>query len=119
MAASLDRHSSSRRSSVACDAQVSSGDCAGADFAASENRRGFGWNICARSIDLTGWLPGSATCIAWSAEVSNHARSFDHGHQLGFGERGGSEAVLLAEGSEGFARRLDVVEHADEADEGR
>jgi hypothetical protein len=29
------------------------------------------------------------------------------------------EIVLLAEGSEGFARRLDVVEHADEADEGR
>ena len=50
--------------------------------------------------------------------MSNHARSFDHSHQLGFGERGDSEAVLLAEGSEGFARRLDVVEHADEADEG-
>jgi hypothetical protein len=29
------------------------------------------------------------------------------------------EIALLAEGSEGFARRLDVVEHADEADEGR
>jgi hypothetical protein len=87
-------------------------------LAASENRRRFGWTICPRSIDLAGWLPGSATFIAWSAEVSNHARSFDHSHQLGFGERGGSEAVLLAEGSEGFARRLDVVEHADEADEG-
>jgi hypothetical protein len=29
-----------------------------------------------------------------------------------------TEIVLLAEGSEGFARRPDVVEHADEADEG-
>ena len=28
------------------------------------------------------------------------------------------EVALLAEGCEGFARRLDVVEHADEADEG-
>jgi hypothetical protein len=28
------------------------------------------------------------------------------------------ENALLAEGSEGLARRLDVVEHADEADEG-
>ena len=28
------------------------------------------------------------------------------------------EIALLAEGCEGFARRLDVVEHADEADEG-
>jgi hypothetical protein len=28
------------------------------------------------------------------------------------------EIALLAEGSEGLARRLDVVEHADEADEG-
>jgi len=28
------------------------------------------------------------------------------------------EIVLPAEGSEGFAGRLDVVEHADEADEG-
>ena len=29
------------------------------------------------------------------------------------------EMAFLAEGSEAFARRLDVVEHADEADEGR
>ena len=29
------------------------------------------------------------------------------------------EILLFAKGSEGFARRLDVVEHADEADEGR
>jgi hypothetical protein len=28
------------------------------------------------------------------------------------------EIALVAEGREGFARRLDVVEHADEADEG-
>jgi hypothetical protein len=30
-----------------------------------------------------------------------------------------TEVVLLTDGSEGFARRPDVVEHADEADEGR
>jgi len=87
-------------------------------LAAGGNRRGFGWTICARSIDLAGWLPGSATFIAWSVEVSNHARSFEHVHQLGCSERGGAGVALLAEGSEGFARRLDVVEHADEADEG-
>jgi hypothetical protein len=87
-------------------------------LAAGEDRRGFGWTICARSIDLAGWLPGSATFTAWSAEVRTHARSFEHDHQLGRSERGGSEIALLAEGSEGFARRLDVVEHADEADEG-
>ena len=87
-------------------------------LAAGRNRRGFGWTIGARLVDLTGWLPGSARFIAWSAEVCNHARSFEHDHQLARGERGSSEAGSLAESSAGFARRLDVVEHADEADEG-
>jgi hypothetical protein len=51
--------------------------------------------------------------------VCNHPRPFEHDHQLVRGERDGSGIALLAEASEIFARRLDVVEHADEADEGR
>jgi hypothetical protein len=69
-------------------------------------------------VDLAAELPGRATFNARSAEVSNHSRPFEHGHQLGRSERGGPEVALLAEGSEGFARRPDVVEPADEADEG-
>jgi hypothetical protein len=51
--------------------------------------------------------------------VCNDAGPFEHDQQLDRSKRGGSEIVLLAECSEGFARRPDVVEHADEADEGR
>jgi hypothetical protein len=69
-------------------------------------------------VDPTGELSGSAGLISWSVEFCNHARPFGQDHQLGRSERGGAEVALLAEGSEGFARRLDVVEHADEADEG-
>jgi hypothetical protein len=50
--------------------------------------------------------------------MCNHAGPFEHDHQLDRGERGGSGTVLLADGCEGFARRLDVVEHAVEADKG-
>ena len=69
-------------------------------------------------VDLTGGLSGGARFISLSAELCNHPRPFEHDHHAGRGERSSSEIVLLAEDSEGFARRLDVVEHADEADEG-
>jgi hypothetical protein len=69
-------------------------------------------------VDLTGWLPGSARFIAWPTEVCKHAGPFGHDHQLARDERGSFEIVLPADGSADFARRLDVVEHADEADEG-
>jgi hypothetical protein len=77
-----------------------------------------GWAIYARLIDLTGGQKWCARFISWSATVSDHPGPFEHDHQLDRGERDESEAVLLAEGSEGFARRPDVVEQADEADEG-
>jgi hypothetical protein len=66
-------------------------------------------------VDLTGGLLRGATSISWSAAVCNHAGPFEHDHQLDRGERGGSGIALLAEGREGFARRLDVVEQAVEA----
>jgi len=87
-------------------------------LAAGENRGGFGWTICARLVDLTGGLWGGARLISLSAELCNHAGPFEHDHRLGCTERSSPGIVSLAEGSEGLARRLDVVEHADEADEG-
>jgi hypothetical protein len=118
VAASLGRGASSRRGSAGCEVHVSAGGCTGADFPLAKIVAALGWAICPRLVDLTGGLSASARFISWSAEVCNHPRPFEHDRQLDRNERGGSEIALLAEGSEGFARRLDVVEPADEADEG-
>ena len=116
---SLGRGPSSRRGSTDCDAEVSFGDCAGAALPVAKT-------VAALvGPSALGWM----TSPAGNDGARNSAlrrRSFAtmrgrSSTTIGFV----AEEVLVREFasatgySEGLASRLDVVEHADEADEGR
>jgi len=107
-----------RRVSVGCEVQVSDGDGAGADLpltkivAALVGPSALGWLISPAGKD---GARGSALRRRMYATMRGRS---DTTISMSAANATVREIALLAEGCEGFARRLDVVEHADEADEG-
>ena len=108
-----------RRGSVDCEVQVSDGNGVGADLplakivAALVGPSALGWLI---SPAGSGGSRGSALRRQMCATIrgrSNTTSSLAAANAMVW------EIVLLADGSEGFAGRLNVVEHAVAADEGR